>query len=153
MQRVCYEYKRLTWFPISSALPKKKAVSTFSPKSVNKLKKEAIWDQISIRQRWPCPWVSHSVSELIFYFNVFRAVQCKGKDKDIGNDIEWYSWLFLKNWETLIMTLRIIVTDSQHSQFLWCFTIDLLCQLLSFFACFFLSSVWYFCVGVFFYLS
>ena len=30
---------------------KEKQFPPFSPKSVNKLKKEAIWDQISIRQR------------------------------------------------------------------------------------------------------
>ena len=40
---------------LDSQLPqlckKEKQFQPFSPKSVNKFKKEAIWDQISIRQR------------------------------------------------------------------------------------------------------
>ena len=36
------------------------------------------------------------------------------KDKDIGRDlvIYWHRWQFLKNWETLIMTLRVSDLDS-----------------------------------------
>ena len=36
------------------------------------------------------------------------------KDKDIGRDlvIYWHRWQFLKNWETLIMTLKVSDLDS-----------------------------------------
>ena len=61
------------------------------------------------------------------------VISFKDKDKDKEKDIamhcelqsdlvtKWLSWLFLTNWETLIMSLR--ASDWQHRQFLQCLEI------------------------------
>ena len=61
-----------------------------------------------------------SLNQWLFYFSVFRALQTKMEKSPWDQFIDlmnwwWHSWLFLPDWETQIMTLRVSDWQSESA--------------------------------------